>query len=373
MRARNAVTVVLALSATGMLWAIRPPLHELAPSAPLSMQQLATDAYLASWLGLLLVCLSQTRRLLRRVTSSHSVTSEESRLFRRPRQRSAPLAMPQPLPRMTVASQVRPNLATSSHEPQNESPTETHSVNDPWAPDRASVLLLGPLTVTGARAERHGLRAAALELLAYLALHPHGATRDELLEALWPDQDPRKTRGRLYQATRDARRLLGANAISRTKERYLLERSAITVDLDELEKVLATASGESEPQARLKLLEHALGLFRSEPLVGVDYHWAEPHLRRLRSVLIDLLTEIGNARLRAGNAAGALELAERGIAIDTLNEELWRLALSAEGALGLRTAAEDRYRRLQNLLDQQLGLTPANETRSLFRQVLAQS
>jgi DNA-binding SARP family transcriptional activator len=79
------------------------------------------------------------------------------------------------------------------------------------------------------------------------------------------------------------------------------------------------------------------------------------------------------ARLDAGNSAGALEAAERGLEIDEFNEELWRLALAAEGAAGLRTAVEDRYQLLQNTLDQRLGLTPARETRSLYRRLLGQA
>ena len=372
MRASNAVIPVLALSATGVLWALRPPLYELAPSAPLSMQQLATGAYLSAWLGLLLVCLSQTRRLLHRLTRSHSVTNEESLFFRRPRPRSAPLALPQALPRMTVASQIRTNLGAPSHEPQTASPAETHSMNESEVSNRATVLLLGPLTVTGARAERHGLRAAALELVAYLALHRHGATRDELLEALWPDQDPRKTRGRLYQATRDARRLLGENAITRTKENYRLDPELVTVDVNQLEDALATADqygSEDQTQG----LERALMLVRGEPLASSDYKWAEPNIRQLRSRLADLLVRVARARLDAGNSVGALEAAERGLEIDGFNEELWRLALASEGAAGLREAVEARYRDLQSLLDQHLGLKPATETRALYRELLAQT
>jgi len=233
-------------------------------------------------------------------------------------------------------------------------------------------LLLGPLTVTGARADRNGLRAAALELVAYLALHPHGAARDELLEALWPDQDPRKTRGRLYQATRDARRLLGENAIIRTKEHYRLDRSVVPVDLDQLEDALATAR-QYGSEGQIQGLERALMLVRGEPLAGSDYRWAEPHVRQLRSRLSDLLIRVARGRLDAGNNVGALEAAERGLKIDELNEELWRLALASEGAVGSREAVEARYRDLQRLLDQHLGLTPATETRTLYRELLAQT
>jgi DNA-binding SARP family transcriptional activator len=113
------------------------------------------------------------------------------------------------------------------------------------------------------------LRAVALELVAYLALHPHGATRDELLEAMWPDQDPLKTRGRLYQATRDARRLLGENAVQRTREYYFLDRNLVDIDVDCLERAIDAAERAADQTTRLAELERALALFKGQPLAGV--------------------------------------------------------------------------------------------------------
>jgi DNA-binding SARP family transcriptional activator len=56
--------------------------------------------------------------------------------------------------------------------------------------------------------------------------------------------------------------------------------------------------------------------------------------------------------------------------LDVLNEALWRLALEAEGRLGLRGAIEERYQRLRALLDERLGLAPAQETRRLYLRLL---
>jgi DNA-binding SARP family transcriptional activator len=135
------------------------------------------------------------------------------------------------------------------------------------------VCVLGPLTVSGGHSGSHGLRATALELLSYLAIHRSGASRDQLLEALWPDQDPQKTRSRLYQATRDARRLVGKDAIITTKGRYILDRALVAVDIDELEEILTAAERSPDEHARIAQLEKALALFRDEPLAGADYYW----------------------------------------------------------------------------------------------------
>jgi DNA-binding SARP family transcriptional activator len=75
----------------------------------------------------------------------------------------------------------------------------------------------------------------------------------------------------------------------------------------------------------------------------------------------------------AGDVRGALDAAERGLAVDVLNEGLWRLALEAERRLGLREAIDARYRQLHALLNERLGLEPAKETRTLYLELLGQS
>jgi DNA-binding SARP family transcriptional activator len=236
--------------------------------------------------------------------------------------------------------------------------------------ERPRISVLGPLAITGGKRSRRGLRARALELIYYLALHPRPVHRDELLEAFWPGEDPRRTRPRLRQAVRDARRLLG-DAVAGANEHYWLERAQVDVDIDELERLLAEAS--CEPERAPAMLERALRLFDGEPLAGSDYPWNEYEVPRLRATFVDLVEKVGRRRLEAGEARSALELAERGLDLDTLNESLWRLAMEAENRLGLRTAVTERYERLTVLLDKRLGLAPAQETRLLHRTLLGQS
>src|SRR5439155_5058609 len=112
-------------------------------------------------------------------------------------------------------------------------------------PERPRISVLGPLAITGGKRGRRGLRARALELIAYLALHPRPVHRDELLEAFWPGEDPRRTRPRLRQAVRDARRLLG-EAITGNNEQYWLDRAQVDVDIDELERLLSEPRSEPE-------------------------------------------------------------------------------------------------------------------------------
>ena len=231
-----------------------------------------------------------------------------------------------------------------------------------------SIAVLGPLAIDGLTGESSARRR--YELLAYLALHSNGASRDELIEAIWPAQDPERTRPRFWQSVTEARKALG-DAWVHHGERYELDRSKVRVDLDDLDRLLAANSDDTshDPAA----LESALALWRGEPLEGSDYLWAEGEVRVLHATLVDLLERVGRSRLAREDARGALQMADQAIALDGLHESSWRLALQAEHALGLRESITRRYDELTRSLDEQLGLEPARETRLVYRQLLGQT
>lgn len=68
-----------------------------------------------------------------------------------------------------------------------------------------------------------------------------GARRDELTEAIWPAGDLRKTRPRPWESATDARAALGDAWIAEG-QRHRLDRTKVQVDIDELDKFIASAS-----------------------------------------------------------------------------------------------------------------------------------
>lgn len=379
-RAGRVLGVVASIGTLALLWAFRPSFTGLPRSLaePLTATGLEEFGLVLAWLALACLALVVLVRALRSSTHSWGRTvdardalgsrpsaakgsgaprpaRQSSRLAPRPRSRAFPEQFV-----LTLTAPVETSAA-AEQEPRVEGAEEVPSI---------SVSVLGPLQITGGKRRRR-LRASAQELIAYLALHPDGASRDQLLEALWPGEDPKRSEQRLWQSSSDVRRVLGS-VITRESDRYSLDRRQARLDLDELERSLA-AAGTAEPEPVQQVLERALSLFTGEPLSGSDYAWAGGELRRLRAIHVDLLEQVGRGRLAAGEPRAALEAAERGLAIDVLNEGLWRLALEAESALGLREAVAERYEQLRVLLDERLGLEPAKETRHLHRRLLAQN
>jgi DNA-binding SARP family transcriptional activator len=376
---RSFFAATASLAALATLWRFRPewPVLPDSLSTPVTTTLLQQLALVAAWLLaalVILVLLVQSLgglrprpRLNLGGATWHTRTPPTSRSQRvgtpgiRQHLASEPsllVAMPHEAPPMPPAE--------GAVEGSSKRPAEAFAEAD----KRPLVSLLGPLTVYGGKQSRRGLRARALELIAFLALRREGAQRDEILEALWPGEDPQRSRHRLYQAVRDARRLLG-DAVASERDRYWLDRRRVRVDVDEFE-VLMDEARRAGAHSRLRRLERALALVRDEPLAGSDFPWFEGDVRRLRGAYVELLAEVGRARLEAGDGRGALDAAERGLAADLLNEVIWRLALEAEAALGLREAIAERYESLRRLLDERLALEPDRDTRSLYRRLLSQ-
>jgi DNA-binding SARP family transcriptional activator len=262
-----------------------------------------------------------------------------------------------------AAAREEPSTATAQACAPEPAVATVQCDSEPRVP---SVSVLGPLKIDGLKQSLK--RNATREIIAYLALHPEGATRDELLEAIWPGEDPQRTLPRFWQSVTDARKALGHGWV-RDGERYELDHTHVHIDLDQLDHLFTTSDPAEEQQA----LEAALALWHGQPLAGSDYPWAEGDIHRLHATLLELLGRVGAIRLAAGDPRGALQAAEQAIALDHLHEPSWRLALQADQALGLRSSLTKRYEALTHLLDEQLGLQPSHETKMMYRQLLGQT
>jgi DNA-binding SARP family transcriptional activator len=363
-----------AVGALAVLWLLRPDLPRLPRSLgePLTIGGIEHLAGFAAWCVAALLAVTAAARAIREGRRRRAIplaAPAESRNRRRARTATRTTRLWRPQAALLVVG-TKPAAETSSADVAGVlSGDQVGDKTQEPAARGVAVSLLGPFALRGAHQGR-GLRSATEHLIAYLALHPDGATRDELLEALWPEQDPRRTRARLWQSVTQARKTLGDEAFVRDRYRYRIDRDRVRVDAVELDELLSDADRAEEPADQRRLVERAAALVRDRPLVDIDLPWADQAARRLNGTIVTLFQRIARARLLAGEPRLAIEAAERGLAIDELSEPLWRLAIEAEGALGLRDSVAHRYERLSEILDDRLGLEPTRETRALYRSLL---
>jgi DNA-binding SARP family transcriptional activator len=367
---RIARALPVAIVAT-TLWILRPGLPQLPDSltGPTTVDQLEEMLVFLGWLALIVLLALVVIRPMRTTRQHGDVTpvAEPCRGHAaKPRASIGPAGAPVgPAPTLTILAPPDEHQAAHADSPM------TGATEPPRQRNALRISLLGSFSIDGVEGGVRGVRSSTEQLLAYLALHPRGTSRDELVEAIWPGEDPRRTRPRLWQSTSEARKLIGDAFISQ-RGQHSLDRTKITTDADELEALHTAARAAGVPAAERDLLERGLRLLRGEPLVGWDHVWAETDAARLRAMQAELLERLGSSRLTTGDPHGALEAAELALRRDSLNEALWSLAMKAETELGLRESVSRRYERLRTLLDTQLGLHPETATRTLYRDLLGQ-
>lgn len=120
-----------------------------------------------------------------------------------------------------------PAPEAAAPEPTTQPAPASAPATDPSTSRPVEVQLLGPprIHVDGHQLSK-GLRTKAIELLAYLLVHPAGVTRDAAIEALWPELDPdrgvawfKAVLGNLRQVLRPAEPG-DATVIARVVDRY---------------------------------------------------------------------------------------------------------------------------------------------------------
>jgi predicted ATPase len=126
----------------------------------------------------------------------------------------------------------------------------------------------------------------------------------------------------------------------------------------------------------LAVLEEAAALYEGDFLQGfglrdtVEFDdWQFFQAEWLRRQLASALERLARGHAVHGNIETALTHARRWLALDPLYEPAHRQLMELYTAAGQRTAAQRQYRECVRILDEELGLAPAEETTALYEQI----
>ncbi|MFD4636345.1 BTAD domain-containing putative transcriptional regulator [Lentzea sp. NPDC058436] len=196
---------------------------------------------------------------------------------------------------------------------------------------------------------------------------------DRLVERVWGADAPRRGRRTLYSHISRLRQALsGINAVTVVSRAggYALEvdRPEEVVDLHRFRALRDRASGSTRAEEPLTA---ALALWRGPALTGLDGEWAEAERDRLERERLAVRHDLTDTRLRLGQGPGLLaELAS--LADDhPLDERIAGQFLLALHQAGRTADALERYRRLRELLVEDLGTDPGAALQDLHRRILA--
>ena len=200
-----------------------------------------------------------------------------------------------------------------------------------------------------------GFGPRALELLAFLAVHPDGVGRDAVVAALWPDADRRRPTNALNATLARMRAALrrvdpAAAALIRNRDgRYRLDSDLVTLDYWNL-LVGAAHLADPDPQRRARACEVVIGEYRGTLAVDLTGEWLITLREATRRRYLEALTTL--ARLNVDeDPERTLGLLETARTLEPLTEALYRDIMWIQYRLGRPEAAAGTLA----LLEAQLG------------------
>lgn len=237
-----------------------------------------------------------------------------------------------------------------------------------------SITALGTLAFTIDNEQLSGFRSAKIQaLLLYLAMEiewPH--RREFLMDLLWPDSDSQQARANLRQSLYQLRKVIGDQetavpTLLVTRETIQLNPNAdITFDVNQFTQAVDTR--DFETAASLYAGDLATG-FSCESSTYDD--WIGRKREKLHRQALDLFFQLGEQSLAQGADAisRAQAFAQRQLTLEPWREEAHRQLMMAYALAGDRAAAVRQFDICADILADELGVSPAPETFSLFESI----
>ncbi len=222
-------------------------------------------------------------------------------------------------------------------------------------------------------ADRWRLRKARA-LVAMLALSPgQRRHREQVLERLWPDLEPKAAARNLHQTLYVARRAVTGDGpaqpgrLSIRDEQVVLDIAGpVEVDVEQFEQAARQAVSSDD----VSTLRAATDLYVGDLLPDLpDAQWLAPRREVLRATSRELSVKLATAVARSSPEEAVLVL-NRMLESDPVHEGAVRAQMAVLAGMGRRSEALARYERLVDDLLEALGTDPDTQTAALFRELL---
>lgn len=255
----------------------------------------------------------------------------------------------------------------------------TQSIRVTASDTAIDVFCLGPfrVVVNGEEVrQKRWVSTKARDLLAFfITQRGERVPADRALDAVWPDAaGPGRTA--FHTALTRLRKALRAPG-QRTQfvlvegGEYWLDTARFRVDVDAFDNALAKARAAVAEAERIHWYREAISLYRGDYLDNLYYDWVLPERRRLAREYLDALQALADHHLANHEYAQARDLLARGLEADPYREDLHCLMLRCHAGLRDRAGLVRHYRRMRELLGEELGVEPSPRTQELYQALLA--
>jgi DNA-binding SARP family transcriptional activator len=208
------------------------------------------------------------------------------------------------------------------------------------------------------------------ELFRLLLITPqHALTREQVIEALWPDKSIGQAQPLFHRATSQLRRVLEPDLPDKFPSRYLeVDEGRVTLHLP----IDTTIDLETFEQAVCdERWSDALAIYHGDLFPADRYaDWAAAPRERLTQLYVRVLLIQAQLHFEAGAFNSTLDLCRRVLAIEPWHEPAALLAMQTYLAQNDRSNALKVYRALEQTLRDELNIAPLPELRRLAQSLL---
>jgi DNA-binding SARP family transcriptional activator len=221
------------------------------------------------------------------------------------------------------------------------------------------VIRVGVMEVAGS-----SIRRKVLALLCLLISRPaFAATRDEVLDALWPDMDPMAAVNSLNQTVYFLRRVfepeynedLSPGYVHHESEILWLDRDLISSLSHQCAELVAQAQETSSSTAVDQLSEKYSGKFA---LDFIYEEWGAEYRDALHLAYLQIVEAAVSGDIAIGRYARGISMARRALVVESKLESLERSLLRLFRLTGAHAAAAEQYQHYASMLRDESGIEP---------------
>jgi LuxR family maltose regulon positive regulatory protein len=208
------------------------------------------------------------------------------------------------------------------------------------------------------------IRRKVLALLCFLLTKPDlASTRDQVLDALWPDLDPLDAVNSLNQTVYFLRRILEEDYVDDLSPGYLhhhsdliwFDQELVTSRSNECRRMIKELPAQPSPDQVSALVEEYTGRFA----LDFDYEeWASPYRDWLHASFLEVVERSVSGDIESGHFERGIRVARRVLDVDPAAEQVEISLLRLYRASGAHAAAAEQYGHYAALIRDQLGVDP---------------
>jgi DNA-binding SARP family transcriptional activator len=222
-----------------------------------------------------------------------------------------------------------------------------------------TTLRVGKVAIPGT-----SVRRKVMALLLFLVSRPgYAATKDQVLDALWPEQTPDEAVNSLNQTAYFLRRVFEPAYKETTSPGYLhhasdmlwLDEELVSSRAAQCHRLIAESSATQDPGLVDALSESYSGLF------GLDFayeEWSTIYRDALHAGYLEAVEKAVLADIDRGDYTRASALTRRALDVEPASEPLQRLLVRITRSVGAFAAAAERYESYSSLVRNEYGQEP---------------